>query len=99
MATVEVSITPLGTNTSSISTYVAGCIKVARQSGLKCQLTGMGTIFEGDLDMIMACIRRMQEAVFAAGAGRVTTVIKIDDRRDKSGHGLAEKVASVEAKL
>ena len=99
MAIVEVSITPLGTATSSVSAYVAGCVKIARQSGLNCQLTGMGTILEGDLDLILATVRRMQESVFAAGAGRVFSVIKIDDRRDKPGHGLEGKVASVEAKL
>lgn len=99
MAIVEVSITPLGTGTSSLSGYVAGCVKIARQSGLKYQLTSMGTIFEGDLDQIMACIRRMQESVFAAGAGRVTSAIKIDDRRDRPGHGMESKVAAVESKL
>ncbi len=99
MAIVEVSITPLGTATTSVSEYVAGCVRIARQSGLTCQLTGMGTILEGDLDLIMATVRRMQESVFAAGAGRVFTVIKIDDRRDKPGHGLESKVAAVEARL
>lgn len=99
MAIVEVSIIPLGTATSSVSEYVAGCVKVARHSGLTCRLTAMGTIFEGDLEQILATIRRMQESVFAAGAGRVTTVIKIDDRRDKPGQGMEAKVATVEAKL
>ncbi len=99
MAIVEVSITPLGTATTSVSAYVAGCIQVARESGLNFQLTAMGTIFEGDLERIMACIRRMQEAVFAAGACRVTSVIKIDDRRDQPGCSMASKVAAVESKL
>ncbi len=40
----------------------------------------------------------MQEAVFAAGARRVSTVIKIDDRRDRSVR-MQEKLDSVEAKL
>jgi len=99
MATAEVSIIPLGTATTSVSDYVAGCVRIARQSGLACQLTGMGTILEGDLDQIMTCIRQMQESVFAAGAGRAVTTIKIDDRRDAPNHGLASKVASVEAKV
>jgi len=99
MAIVEVSIIPLGTATSSVSEHVAGCVKIARESGLNCQLTAMGTIFEGDLDQILATIRLMQESVFTAGVGRVTTAIKIDDRRDKPGQGMKAKVASVEAKL
>jgi uncharacterized protein (TIGR00106 family) len=99
MAIVEVSITPLGTVTSSMSWYVAECIKVAEQSDLKYQLTPMGTIFEGDLDRILGTIRRMQESVFATGAGRVTTMIKIDDRRDKPGQTMEDKVAAVESML
>lgn len=98
MAIVEVSITPLGTSEPSVSKYVAGCVKIARESGLSCQLTPMGTIFEGDLDAILKTIRTMQESVFAAGAVRVSSLIKIDDRRDRA-HSMAAKVKSVEDKL
>jgi uncharacterized protein YqgV (UPF0045/DUF77 family) len=35
----------------------------------------------------------MQEAVFAAGAERVSTVIKIDDRRDRD-NSMQDKVKS-----
>lgn len=99
MANVEVSIIPLGTTSTSVSDYVASCVKIARESGLTCQLTAMGTLLEGDVELIWAVIRRMQEAVFAAGAGRVYTTIKIDDRRDRPGHTLLGKVAAVEGKL
>lgn len=99
MAIVEVSIIPLGTAETSISHYVADCVKVAQQSGLRYQLTGMGTVLEGDLDRIMATIRQMQESVFVAGAERVVSTITIDDRRDKPEHSVKSKVASVEAKL
>ena len=98
MAVVEVSITPLGTGEPGVSRYVAGCVKLARASGLPCQLTPMGTIFEGDLEHILTTIRTMQESVFAAGALRVSTLIKIDDRRDRA-HTMAAKVTSVEEKL
>jgi uncharacterized protein (TIGR00106 family) len=99
MAVVEVSITPLGTADPGVSRYVAGCLKIVRQSGINHQLTPMGTILEGDLDLILRVIRQMQESVFAAGAVRVSTLIKIDDRRDKPSHSMAGKVRSVEDKL
>jgi uncharacterized protein (TIGR00106 family) len=99
MAVVEVSITPLGTADPGVSRYVAGCLKIVRQSGINHQLTPMGTILEGDLDLILPVIRQMQESVFAAGAVRVSTLIKIDDRRDKPSHSMAGKVRSVEEKL
>lgn len=99
MAVVEVSITPIGTGTPGVSQYVAGAIKILRESGIKHQLTPMGTILEGDVDVILTTIRKMQESVFDAGAVRVSTLIKIDDRRDKQEHTMAGKVKSVEEKL
>ena len=39
MAVVEVSITPLGTADPGVSRYVAGCLKIVRQSGINYQLT------------------------------------------------------------
>lgn len=99
MAVVEVSITPLGTATPSVSKYVAGCLQIVRESGLRHQLTPMGTVIEGNLDDILAVIRRMHEAPFRAGAQRVSTLIKIDDRRDREGHSMAGKIRSVEEKM
>jgi uncharacterized protein (TIGR00106 family) len=98
MAVVEVSITPLGTGTTGVSHYVAGCVKLVKESGIPHQLTPMGTILEGDLDEILRLIRQMQESTFTAGAARVSTLIKIDDRRDKE-HTMKGKVYSVETKL
>jgi uncharacterized protein (TIGR00106 family) len=98
MAVVFLSITPLGTATPSVSRYVAGVEKILRGSGLKNQLTAMGTIIEGDLDQILAVIRKMHEHPFTQGAVRVSTFIKIDDRRDKE-HTIEGKMRSVEEKL
>ena len=58
----------------------------------------MGTVLEGDIDELFACVRKMQEAVFEAGANRVYSVVKIDDRRDKKA-SLDQKVNSVMSKL
>lgn len=98
MAVVEISITPLGVGVG-VSSYVAGCLKILRDSGLAHQLTPMGTIIEGELDAILPVVRRMVEAPFAAGALRVSTLIKIDDRRDHNTHSMAGKVQSVMEKL
>ena len=98
MAVVFVTIAPLGTGTPSLSRYVAGVERILRRSGLVHQLTAMGTIVEGDLDRILAVVREMHEAPFAQGAVRVSTLVKIDDRRDKE-HTIARKMRSVEEKL
>ena len=98
MAVVFLSITPLGTGTPSVSRYVAGVERILRESGLVNQLTAMGTIIEGDLDEILKVIRRMHEHPFTQGAVRVSTFVKIDDRRDKE-HTIEGKMRSVEEKL
>ena len=83
MAIVAVSIAPVGDGVS-VSRYVAAALQVVReQDRVRHRLDPMFTTLEGDLDEIFALIRSMQEAVFAAGAQRVGTVIKIDDRRDR----------------
>jgi uncharacterized protein (TIGR00106 family) len=58
----------------------------------------MGTIVEGDLDRILAVVKKMHEGVFGKGVVRVLTTIRIDDRRDKA-QGMKEKVDSVREKL
>lgn len=99
MAIVEVTVVPIGTPSTSISAYVAGCLKILqRAEGVKYQLTPMGTIIEGDLDRVLSLVRKMHEAPFAAGAGRVTTTVRIDDRRDKD-ITMVGKVSAVEARL
>ncbi len=99
MAVVEVTIAPMGTGTPSISKYVAACHQVLEQaSDLKHQLTPMATIIEGDLDRILEVIRQMHEVPFAEGAQRVSTLIRIDDRRDKE-LTMAGKVQAVLSKL
>ncbi len=98
MAVAFVTITPLGTATPSVSHYVAGCERILRDSGLTHELTAMGTIIEGPLDEVLAVVRRMHEHPFTQGAVRVSTLVKIDDRRDKE-HTIAGKMRSVREKI
>jgi uncharacterized protein (TIGR00106 family) len=98
MAIVAVSISPVGEGVS-VSRYVAEALRVVRdQQRIRYRLDPMFTTLEGDLGEIFALIQRMQEAVFAAGALRVGTVIKIDERRDRAVR-MEEKVAAVEERL
>ena len=96
MAIVAVSIAPVGDGVS-VSRHVAAALQVVReQDRVRHRLDPMFTTLEGDLDEIFALIRSMQEAVFAAGAQRVGTVIKIDDRRDRRV-AMEDKIRAVEA--
>ena len=99
MAIAEVSVVPLGTKSPSVSQYVAKAVRILEQEkDLKHQTTAMGTIVEGDLDRILAVVKKMHERVFGEGVVRVLTTVKIDDRRDKA-QGMKEKVDSLEKKV
>ena len=98
MAIVELSIVPIGVESTSLSSHVARAVKVLEESGLKYELTAMGTIISGDLDDILKTIRRMHESCFESGSMRVLTQIRIDDRRDLKGSP-EQKIQSVLDKL
>ena len=99
MAIAAVSISPLGVGLS-VSEYVAAAISVLEaQDVVRWELDSMFTTLEGEPDALFKVIRAMQEAVFAAGGERVGTVIKMDDRRDREGVTMADKIASVREKL
>lgn len=80
---MEISVIPLGTSSTSVSPFVADCVKVLEEEGLKYEVTPMGTQVEGDLEALFEVARKMHEAPFRRGAFRVVTTLKIDDRRDK----------------
>jgi len=99
MAIAEVSVVPLGTKTPSVSQYVARAIKILEQEkDIKYEMTAMGTILEGDLDRILAVVKRMHEAVLGEGVVRVLTTVKIDERRDQP-QTMKAKLESVKTKL
>ena len=99
MAIAEISVVPLGTKTPSVSQYVARAVKVLEQEkGIRYEMTAMGTIIEGDLDRILAVVKKMHEGTFGDGVVRVFTMVKIDDRRDRA-QGMNAKMDSLKKKL
>ncbi|MFW5790220.1 MAG: MTH1187 family thiamine-binding protein [Bacillota bacterium] len=99
MAIAEVTVIPLGTGDTSLSSYVADCHRVLKQeSEIEYQLTPMGTIIEGELDRIFEVVKKLHQVPFGAGALRVSTSLKIDDRRDKTAT-MDQKLDSVNIKL
>ncbi|CAM3567054.1 MULTISPECIES: MTH1187 family thiamine-binding protein [Saccharibacillus] len=99
MAIAELTIVPIGTGSTSLSGYVAEMQrKLATLEGIRYELTSMSTIIEGPLDRILDAVQALHEHTFESGALRVSTSVKIDDRRDKEGSS-AQKLASVQARL
>lgn len=98
MVIVEFIIVPLGER--SISRYVAEVVKLLDKKGVKYQLTPMSTVMEvptvgGDA---FAIIEEAHELMFKLGAERVSTTVRIDDRRDRE-RKMEDKVKSVMEKV
>lgn len=84
LVVAELRIIPLGTPTTSLSQYVAACVKAIKEAeGITYDVTAMGTAVQGPLDKILALAQKVHEIPFTMGAKRVLTMINIDDRRDK----------------
>ncbi len=99
MITAELTVIPIGTGDTSLSKYVAAAVSALDKTGIKYQVNGVGTLIEtDDEDKLFDAVKAVHEAVFNEGAKRVSTHVKIDDRRDVEKTN-EEKVESVEEKL
>ncbi len=79
---LEFSVIPIGEGVG-LSKLIARAVKALEELGVKHLATPMGTIIEAEsLDEALRYVRIAHEAVFEAGARRVVTLIKVDDRRD-----------------
>ena len=99
MISAEITIIPIGTSGTSLSQYIAAAVSALDEVGIKYEISGMGTMLEtNNPEELFKAIEAAHEAVFAEGANRVATSIKIDDRRDTE-RTMKDKVTSVKKKL
>src|SRR5207249_1230778 len=96
MTIAEFSITPIGRGVS-VGEHVARAVDIGDRSGLPYRVNPMGTVIEGSFDEVLALIARCHKAVMK-NCQRVSTIIKIDDRKGVTGQ-LDAKVAAVERRL
>jgi uncharacterized protein (TIGR00106 family) len=93
MVLLDFSMTPLGKG-ESVSPYVARCLEVVAASGLDYRLHAMGTTLEGELDQVLAVLRRCFTAL-EPDCDRISCSIKIDYRKGPGGR-LDTKVQKVQ---
>jgi uncharacterized protein (TIGR00106 family) len=93
MVLLDFSITPLGKG-ESVSSYVARCLEVVAASGLDYRLHAMGTTLEGELEEVLAVVRRCFETL-QGDCDRISCSIKIDYRRGPGGR-LQSKVEKIQ---
>lgn len=98
MALMQLTVTPLGTQSTSVGEYVAEFQEALIQHKIPHTLTDMGTIIEGSAEELLQIAAKIHALPFDKGAKRVVTQILMDDRRDKN-ISLGDKVASVQARM
>ncbi len=98
MVVAEVSVVPLGVGTSTSSVVAEAVRSLEGLPGVRWELHAMGTVVEGPPEAVWEAARRMHEAAFKAGAQRVLTTLRLDDRRDKEA-SMESKVRAVRERL
>ena len=97
--TAELEIVALGTGSTSMSSHISEAVKALKKTGIKYQLTPMGTVIEvSSIDEAFNAMRAAHEAVIKKGVKRVVMHLTIDDRRD-APKGMEEKIESVKSKI
>ena len=100
MATAEITIIGLGRPSASASEYIAEIQRrLARQDRVRYAMHAMGTELEGETADVLALVGELHAVPFELGLPRVYTVLKLDERRDRPGQTLEDKVNSVREKL
>lgn len=97
----EISIVPIaGGRDTSMSKEVAAAFDAIRKTkNLKADLTALGTQVEAkDLGSVLQAVKAAHRAAKSAGARRVISTVRIDERLDKA-QTLEDKVKSVRRKL
>ncbi len=91
----ELVVAPFGVGTS-LSKYVRESVRAIDSfPGIRVLHTPMSSIIEADtVEQVLEVTRAAHEAMFRAGAKRVSTLLRIDDRRDKP-RKMEDKVEAV----
>jgi len=93
----DLCVVPVGVGVS-VSKYIAACLHILEEAGLKTHLHAYGTNIEGEWDAVFAAVKKCHETVHGMGAPRISTTIKLGTRTDRQ-QTMEEKVTSVQSKL
>ena len=92
---VELSIVPIGSG-PSVSRLIGEAVRELKRWRVKYHLTPMSTVYEASsVEEAFKVAKAAHEAVFKAGAIRLVTTVKVDDRRDVERKHMEEKVEAV----
>ncbi|MDI3312269.1 MAG: MTH1187 family thiamine-binding protein [Thermoanaerobacterium sp.] len=83
MSILEINFVPVGTGSTSYSSFVQEAVELLNTRGLKYTVTPTSTVIEGNTGELMKIAGEIHNIPFKDGAMRVVTNIMIDERRDK----------------
>jgi uncharacterized protein (TIGR00106 family) len=100
VATADLTVLALGRAGASASEYIAEIQRRLRaQDRVRYRMHAMGTSLEGSTHDILGVVAELHAVPFDQGVPRVYTVLKLDERRDRPGQTLEDKVRAVEDRL
>src|ERR671921_402738 len=100
MATADLSVLVLGRAQVGTSDYIAEIQRrLQRQDRVRFRMHAMATSREGSTADILAVVAELHAVPFEEGAPRVYTVLKLDERHDRPGQTLDDKIRAVEDRL
>ena len=82
---------PIGVGVS-VRSQVLRAREIIRETDLAVEEHAYGTNVEGDLDTILATVRRIHEVLHAEGTPRISTALKLGTRIDKEPSLQAKRV-------
>ncbi|MGW9019552.1 MTH1187 family thiamine-binding protein [Priestia megaterium] len=83
MPLLEISIIPVGTDSTSFSSEVINAVRKLKGKELHYDVTPTSTIIEGDLEQLWQVAKEIHQEAISSGPNRVITNISIDHRKDK----------------
>ncbi len=94
MALMQITVIPMGTETVSVSSYIADIQQFLIEKKIDFELNDMGTVIHGEAVALFNLAAEIHDHPFKNGAKRVVTQIGIDERRDKKP-GIGDKKQTV----
>ncbi|MDT3765470.1 MTH1187 family thiamine-binding protein [Priestia filamentosa] len=80
---LEISVTPVGTESTSYKEYVTDAIKLIKDKGLNYHIGPSSTVIEGEIDQVMEVAKAIHKHSLKRNANRVVTNLRIEERSDK----------------
>lgn len=90
----DVSVVPIGAGVS-VRGFVKAAHKALVDADLNATLCPNATVVEGEYDDVSRAIKAAMEAVYAAGAQRITVTIRMSSRVDKD-QSARDKIDAIE---